>query len=393
MTVAIERVEVLCLRDPETAFYRFEGSYRNAVVLVHGDNGLTGIGESDAPPEIVRAAIEMAPYNHLAEGLAAVVTGQVVDDPRRLWDEMYARTQWFGRRGAAIHAIGALDIAIWDLYARTADVPVCEALGERRHDRLPAYATIYPLEDTTAGITAQIAPLLDRGFRALKVCVEPWWTEPERVQRNLTHLRDLVGPDRSLMLDVAQEFTRLDQLAPFLDLLADLDFAWIESPFPLDDVAEHARLRAATRIPIGVGDLGLTTCKEFEPFLAADAFGIAQPDLTMFGGFTEALRLARMLEGTGRRIVPHAYNTDITIAANLQFLSTQQEAGLIEYSTSPSRLRQDLVRGLPPIGEDGTIAVPTGPGLGVTLNADAVKEFAVSRGAEASRRWRAPPPG
>ena len=385
MTVKIERVEVVCLQDPRAPYYRFEGSYRNVLVVVHGDNGLTGIGESDAPPEIVKAAIEMAPYNHLAEGLAGIVTGQAVDDPRRLWDEMYTRTQWFGRRGAALCAISALEIAIWDLFARSTGVPVCEALGERRHDRLPAYATIYPLEHTPAGITAQIMPLLDQGFRALKICVEPWWTEPARVQRNLTHLRDLLGRDSGLMLDVAQEFTRLDQLAPFLDLLADLDFAWIEAPFPLDDVEEHARLRAATNIPIGVGDLGLTTCKEFEPFLAADAFDIAQPDLTMFGGFTEALRLARMLEGTGRRIVPHAYNTDITIAANLHFLATQQEMGLIEYSTSPSRLRHGLVHGLPPIRDDGTIPVPDGPGLGVALNADAIAEFALSRGAVASR--------
>ena len=385
MTVRIDRVEVVCLQDPQAPYYRFEGSYRNVVVLVHGDNGLTGIGESDAPPEIVKAAIEMAPYNHLAEGLAAILTGQTVDDPRRLWDEMYTRTQWFGRRGAAIHAISALDIAIWDLFARSQGVPVCQALGGRRHARLPAYATIYPLENSPAGITEQITPLLEQGFRHIKVCVEPWWTELARVRQNLTHLRDLVGKDRGLMLDVAQEFSRLDQLAPFLDLLADLDFAWIESPFPLDDVEEHARLRAATRIPVGVGDLGLTTCKEYAPFIAADAFDIAQPDLTMFGGFTEAMRLARMLEGSGHRIVPHAYNTDITIAANLHFLATQPEPGLVEYSTSPSRLRQELVRGLPPIGDDGTIPVPDGPGLGVTLNPDAVAAFAVGPGAESSR--------
>ena len=86
-------------------------------------------------------------------------------------------------------------------------------------------------------------------------------------------------------------------------------------------------MRSATRIPIGVGDLGHTTCKEFEPFLAADAFDIAQPDLTVFGGFTEALRLVHMLTGSGRRIVPHAYNTDLTIAANLHFLATQEGAG------------------------------------------------------------------
>ena len=385
MTVTIERVEVLCLRDPQAAYYRFEGSYRNVVVLVHGDNGLVGIGESDAPPEIVKALIEMPPYNQRSEGLADIVTGRAVGDPRRLWDEMYARTQWHGRRGATMHAISALDIAIWDLFAQSMGVPVCEALGGRRHDRLAAYATIYPLENTPARIDAQVVPLLERGFRHLKICVEPWWSEPDRVRRNLTHLRDLVGPERGLMLDVAQEFKRLDQLAPFLGLLAELDFTWIEAPFPLDNVEDHARLRAATRIPVGVGDLGLTTCKEFEPFLAVDAFDIAQPDLTNFGGFTEALRLAQMLVGTGRRIVPHAYNTDITIAANLHFLATRQDAEPIEYSTSPSRLRQDLARGLEPIDPDGMIPVPTGPGLGVMLNPDAVAEFALSPAAEASR--------
>ncbi|MDD9984505.1 MAG: mandelate racemase/muconate lactonizing enzyme family protein [Gammaproteobacteria bacterium] len=385
MTLTIERVEVLCLQDPQAAYYRFEGSYRNVVVQVHGNNGLVGIGESDAPPEIVKAMIEMQPYNQRSEGLADIVTGQAVDDPCRLWDEMYARTQWYGRRGAALHAISALDIAIWDLFAQSKGVPVSEALGGAHHDRLPAYATIYPLEDTPARIDAQVSPLLERGFRHLKVCVEPWWSEPNRVRRNLSHLRDLVGSERGLMLDVAQEYSQFDQLAPFLDLLAELDFAWIEAPFPLDAVEEHAKLRTATRIPIGVGDLGLTTCREFEPFVAEDAFDIAQPDLTMFGGFTEALRLAQMLDGTGRRIVPHAYNTDITIAANLHFLATQPEMELVECSTSPSRLRQGLVRGLAPIDVDGTIPVPTGPGLGVTLNADAVGEFALNRAVEACR--------
>ena len=187
------------------------------------------------------------------------------------------------------------------------------------------------------------------------------------------------------MLDVTQAFTRFEHLEPFLSLLVDLDFAWIEAPFPLDEVEEHAKLRDATRIPIGVGDLGLTTCREFEPFVAADAFDIAQPDLTVFGGFTEALQLAQLLDSTGRRIVPHAYNTDLTIAANLHFLATRKDAELIEYSTSPSRLRRSLVRGLAPIDADGMIPIPTGPGLGVTLNHDAIAEFAVNRAAEACR--------
>ena len=118
----------------------------------------------------------------------------------------------------------------------------------------------------------------------------------------------------------------------------------------------------------------MTTCKEFVPYLAARAFDIAQPDLTMFGGLSEARNLASMLAQTGRRIIPHAYNTDITIAANLHFLATLPEAGLIEFSTSNSRLRRKLAHGLGGIDSDGMIAVPDTLGLGLTLNQRLIEE-------------------
>jgi L-alanine-DL-glutamate epimerase-like enolase superfamily enzyme len=287
---------------------------------------------------------------------------------------MYDRTQWFGRHGVVIHAISALDIAIWDLFARSRGKPLHGVLGVKHHDRLPAYATIYPLEDTASRITAQVAPLLDSGFRHLKICVDPWWSDHDLVRKNLTHLRAIVGPDRGLMLDVAQEFQRFAQLDPFLGLLQDLGFNWIEAPFPLDNLADHIRLKAATSIPVGVGDLGITTCKEFAPYLAAGGFDIAQPDLTMFGGLSEARKLVSMLAPTGCRIIPHGYNTDITIAANIHFLATVPDLGLIEYSTSQSRLRRELVHGLGGIDADGMIAVPDSLGLGLTLNQQLIKE-------------------
>ena len=194
MTVTIERVEVLCLQDPQAAYYRFEGSYRNVVVLVHGDNGLVGIGESDAPPEIVKSLIEMPPYNQRSEGLADIVTGQAVDDPRPpLGRDVRAHAVARPPRRRDARDQRARYRHLGPLRPVAGHVPVSEALGGSRHDRLPAYATIYPLEDTPARIDAQVLPLLERGFRHLKICVEPWWNEPDRVRRNLTHLRDLVG--------------------------------------------------------------------------------------------------------------------------------------------------------------------------------------------------------
>lgn len=379
MSVRIERVEVICLQDPAAGHFRFEGSYQNVVVVVHGDNGLTGIGETDSPPSVIRSIIEMPTYNSLARGLAEVVTGQAIDDPRALWDAMYGATQWFGRHGAVIHAISALDIAIWDLHAKSRGRPIHAALGTARHDRLPAYATIYPMAATPEGITAQIKPLRERGFRNIKFCVDPWWSDIALVHANLRHLRRIVGPDFGLMLDVAQEFERLAQIVPFIGLLEEIGVRWIEAPFALDNIADHVALRSKTRLAVAVGDLGVTTCKEFRPFLDAGAIDIAQPDLTMFGGLTEAMRLERMLRGTGVRIVPHGYNSDITIAANLHFAATLADETYIEYSTSPARLRRELCSGLPPVEGDGTIAVPQAPGLGLTHNRALIAELSVAR--------------
>lgn len=375
MSVKIESIEVLCLQDPAAGHFRFEGSYQNLVVVVHGNSGLTGIGETDSPPSVIRSIIEMPTYNSLAMGLAEVVIGQVVDDPRRLWEAMYAATQWFGRHGAVIHAISALDIAIWDLFAKSNGAPLHAMIGTKKRDRLPAYATIYPLAATPEAITAQVRPLREMGFRNLKICVDPWWSDIRLVHANLRHLRHVVGPACGLMLDVAQEFTHLDQLTPFIGLLEELGFRWIEAPFPLDNLADHITLKTRTAIPIGVGDLGFTTCAEFRPYLDAGAIDIAQPDLTMFGGISEAMRLTEVLRGTGVSIVPHGYNSDITIAANLHLTATLDAESLIEYSTSPSRLRRDLAIGLPPVDADGMIAVPNAPGLGLTLNRVLVAEM------------------
>ncbi|MFZ1470462.1 MAG: mandelate racemase/muconate lactonizing enzyme family protein [Paracoccaceae bacterium] len=379
MSVKIERVEILRLQDPTAGHYRFEGSYQNLVVVVHGDNGLTGIGETDSPPSVISSIIEMPTYNSLAMGLAEVVTGQVIDDPLRLWDAMYASTQWFGRHGAVIHAISALDIAIWDLYAKSLSKPLHALLGTARRNRLPAYATIYPMADTPEGITSQVTHLLKGGFRNIKFCVDPWWCDVGVVHTNLRHLRRIVGPDCGLMLDVAQEFERLDQLAPFIGLLEEIEVRWIEAPFPLDNISDHIALKSMTRLPVGVGDLGFTTCNEFRPYLDARAIDIAQPDLTMFGGLSEAQRLVRMLRGTGVRIVPHGYNSDITIAANLHFTATLEDESFIEFSTSPARLRRELCVGLPAVDVDGMIAVPQMPGLGLTLNRTFADEMKVRR--------------
>ena len=180
------------------------------------------------------------------------------------------------------------------------------------------------------------------------------------------------------MLDVALEFTQLEQLSPFIPRLEALDFKWIEAPFNLENLKDHIRLKQLTRIPLGVGDLGMTTCREFEPYLKEAAFDIAQPDITLFGGVSEMMKLKQLLADKNKRIVPHAYNSDITIAVNSHFLSCQPQQEALEYSTSPSLLRQALIKNPYSIDSNGMVTIAKEQdGLGIKLNWDIIQSCTI----------------
>lgn len=373
MPVTISAIDVYCLQDPQADYVRFEGSYQNLLVVVHADNGLYGIGETDSHPSAVREIIQSKPYNYLASDLSSLLIGEPLDDPRRLWQLMYDKTRWYGRHGLVIHAISALDIALWDLFARTEDKPLIDYLGGAKRTEVDAYATIYPMQQQRSAFQQQLSNCLSQGFKRVKICVEPWWQDISLAIDNLKAVREFVGPDIELMLDVAAEFDRLDQLSPFLPSLNALNFCWIEAPFDLTNLTDHQQLKQLSNIPIGVGDLGMTTCGEFTPYLKANAFDIAQPDVTMFGGISEVLKLLPQLSAAQKRFIPHGYNTDITVAVNLHLLCAQESNEPIEYSTSPSILRQQMIKDGPRIDQQGKIQLDcTQPGLGIELNWDII---------------------
>jgi L-rhamnonate dehydratase len=135
----------------------------------------------------------------------------------------------------------------------------------------------------------------------------------------------------------------------------------VETPLPLDAFKGHARFQGFA-IPIGGGDLGLTTCSEYDQMFEIGRIDIAQPDVTMLGGVTKLLHLVRLAAQRGKHVVPHGYESNITIAANLAFLSQHTDDEPCEYSTSQSPLRWDLTNESFATDADGRIAIPTEPG-------------------------------
>ena len=137
----ITDVEAVVLRQPAVNEGIADGSQDDLVILVHTDEGITGIGEVDSAPEAV-AALVRAPGSHaIAQSLHELLIGEDPLDVERLWDKMYRGVIFVGRRGIAIHAISGLDIALWDTKGKALGKPICELLGTQHRDRVRAYAS------------------------------------------------------------------------------------------------------------------------------------------------------------------------------------------------------------------------------------------------------------
>ena len=163
----ITDVEIVELRVPGWTGETFDGSYDNCVVLVHTDEGLTGIAEVDSVPAVIRAIIE-APRSHThAMGLKQVLLGADPSDVGGLWERMYDLTSYYGRRGVVIHAISAVDIALWDLRGKALGKSVGRLLGERRRDSVLAYGTVYPLGTEPDEVRKNIDRGLALGLKAI----------------------------------------------------------------------------------------------------------------------------------------------------------------------------------------------------------------------------------
>jgi L-alanine-DL-glutamate epimerase-like enolase superfamily enzyme len=371
----ITDIEVIELRVPGWTGATFDGSYDNCVVLVHTDEGVTGIAEVDSVPSVIRAIVE-APRSHThAMGLRAALIGQDPSDVEGLWERLYDATSYYGRRGVVIHAISAVDIALWDLRGKVQGRPLADLLGTRQRDRLLAYGTVYPLGETPDEVRRTIDRGLRLGLRAIKIVADPFWRDDlDKTTALIRTAREHVGNNIRLMVDAATAWSRAEEGLPLMPIFREFDFAWVEAPLPLDDLEGHARFQGFG-VPIGGGDLGLTTCAQYAEMFEVGKIDIAQPDVTMVGGLTELMRLAALTRRLGKRVVMHGYKSNITIAANLAFLAQHWADEPCEYSTSESPLRWELTRERFEIDRNGMIAVPTAPGLGVSLDPAAIERY------------------
>jgi len=378
----IATVDVYVLKSPlEQPFAFSQGWVRQrsaTLVRIQTDHGLTGWGEAFTqglePPEIAAAAI-----NH---AFAPMLIGCNPLNSHVLWQSMYASSRDFGRKGSVISAISAIDIALWDIAGKFYQQPIYQLLGGAQRTTVKPYATgFYRLKGQNEAdrLAEEAIQHRDAGFSAMKVKLGFGVEDDITVMRAIaTALND---DTIELMVDSNHAYGRADALR-LGRALEQYNIRWYEEPVAPEDIASYRALRQELNLPIAGGE-NEHTGYGFNQLLQQQAVDIVQPDIGSCGGLTAARDITAMAQANGVEVNPHVWGAAVAQAASLQLLaylpvthhSLFARQPILEYDRSSHPFRNQLVKS-PWQMQEGTVAIPDGPGLGIEIDMHVVEAYA-----------------
>ncbi|MFE5309589.1 mandelate racemase/muconate lactonizing enzyme family protein [Isoptericola sp. NPDC056605] len=340
-----------------------KGQY-STLVRIRTDDGLEGVGECyGLPAPKVTAQI----VHDIIEPLLLGEDAHAVD---RLWSKVYSSMSGGGQvRGYYLEAMSGIDLALWDLRGKALGLPVHRLLGGPHRERIDVYASPVPMLDEPAESAEYALGFVAAGFDALKLKLG------RGAAVDVAHaaaVREAIGPDRQLLVDLNCAYTA-DVATDVTRRLVDLGITWIEEPVAVDDVAGYRRIRSSLPVSLVNGET-LFTRWDFREFLVAGAVDVVMPNLARAGGITESRKIAALCETFHVDIAPHGVGSAVGLAAALQLSAAVPNFRIYEYNRLPNPLR-DALATEPFDFSGGSLGVPTGPGLGISLDWSAVEEF------------------
>ena len=338
----------------------------HTLIEVQTDAGISGFGSVYTNDALVKGALQV---------LAPLYIGESAIEPERVSEKLHQHTFWLGRGGAITHTISGIDIALWDILGQVTGQPISRLLGGRYRERVRPYASI--LMEEPAIITQHLLELKAQGFRAFKIGWGPFGRVSNALDEAIVRAaRDAIG-DGWLMVDAGGSDAYWSQGYKWAmrtaHMLASYDVYWFEEALKPDALDDYVALRRNAPLPIAGGEV-LTRRQSFQPWLQAGAFDIVQPDVTKVGGLSEERRIAWMAEENGVRFIPHGWNTAVGLAADLQLAAAFANTDFVEYLTGSPYIDK-LVATPWQLDSDGMLVIPAAPGLGLTLDMDAVRFY------------------
>ncbi len=360
-------MDLVAFRAASMGNFAFHGW---VLVEIFSDSGLVGLGNAALSPVVTKTLIDTY--------LRPLLIGADPWDIEFLWQQMYRRTMAFGRKGVAMTAISAVDIALWDLLGKDAKQPVYRLLGGRTKEKIPVYASrLYAMP--IPELQAEAQRYKDLGYKAMKLRFG--WGPIDGAEGMLKNVelvravRQVVGDGIDLTADVYMGWT-LDYAKRMLPLLEPFLLRWVEEPVIPDDTRGYAELKRLGRVPIAGGEHEFTIFG-FRELLENNALDYIQFDTNRVGGISQARKISALAESFQVPVVPHAgqmHNYHV-VMANLNspiaefFPKVDVEVG--------NELFWYIFDGEPePV--NGFIDLDEAkPGLGLTVNEESLKRFTV----------------
>ena len=340
------------------------------VVEIFTDDGHVGLGNAALSPQVAKQVIDVY--------LKPLLMGQDPWDIEHLWQHMYRKTMAFGRKGIGMVAISAVDIALWDLLGKSARQPVYRLLGGRTKPRIPVYASrLYSV--ALDELAEEAKRYREEGYLAMKLRFGWGPADGARGMRRNVELvrtvREVIGDEIDLMADAYMGWT-LDYAKRMLPLLEPFHLRWLEEPVIPDDIHGYAELKSRSPVPIAGGEHEFTSYG-FRDLLEARALDYIQFDSNRVGGITQARKIAALAEAYSVPVIPHAgqmHNYHIVMASLNSPLAEYFPVVDVEVG---NELFWYIFSG-EPRAKDGSIDLDDNtPGLGLTVNEDALGQFAI----------------
>ena len=382
----ITKVELLVLKsdglynNPEGAEEPIGPAYMG-VVRVSTDAGITGYSDMETCASVAKACVDAPRWSQeegmeCFDGLATLLVGENPLEVERLWYRMYRGSIYYGRRGVAIQAISAIDIALWDICGKFYQQPIHILLGGKWRAKVRAYASTL-FRPTADAMKEAVSGYLEQGFTAVKFGWGVFGKDHRRDVKLVEAAREALGGGNDLLVDTGWFVERTAKEAiQVVRSIAQFEPFLVEELLHPEDYDGYRQVAEAVDTRIACGEQEATEWG-FAELIERGGVDVVQPDLTRCGGFTVGRKIVHMAERANRLVIPHSWSSDLLTAASLHLTAFQRRAEFVEFSTSYGPLSRDLVKE-PLRMVDGYLPVPEGPGLGVEVNDAVIERYRVA---------------
>lgn len=369
----ITNVRAIVLKLPEISSAA-DGTQDDLLIIVETDEGITGYGEVDTAPYVGKAVVEAYMSHGTCYGLREVVIGADPFDYEQIWNDMWAKTYYYGRSGPVMHVMSGIDMAIWDIMGKATGKPVHKLLGGSYSDKVRAYASAL-MPGNTEQVKKMVETYTSQGFTAIKFGWGPLGYDVNFDIELIRTARRAAGDHVELMIDIGKRY-RLKQAMYVAKALEQLNIYWLEEPLPAEDYRGYKTLAESTTLRIATGEEESGRAA-FRRLIAETHVDVIQPDMSRCGGLTEAKKIAMLAADDNVLCVPHAFKTGVLVAASIHLIAAIPHAPFLEFSVTESGIRKELLAE-PFVQKDGYVAVPQKPGLGIELNPDVIRKYGVT---------------